>query len=1078
MIDSLLHFVSFFLINDPSNIITTIHHPPPAGATMLLTPLPPPILLLFISLICCFLSPPISDAACNPLEQDSLLSFSQNFSHQLNWSSGVNCCSWDGIGCDVNDRVTTLSLPSRGLRGFIPPSILNLTALFHLDLSHNFFSGHLPDAFFSSLTALQLIDLSYNRLTGPLPETSPVNTIQSLNLSSNHFDGGIRPSLFQLNLITFNISNNSFTGSIPSSICTNSPSLSLLDFSFNDFTGEIPPGFGACSNLQFLRAGFNKLNGQIPTDIYSSGALQDVFLPGNNLSGEIGQGITNLLNLKILSLFGNQLTGLIPRDIGKLSNLEQLQLHINKLSGTLPSSLMNCTNLKALNLRVNSLVGRLSDFDFSGFTQLTSIDLGDNNFTGTVPATLFNCKSLTAIRLATNKLEGEILPEISQLQSLSFLSISNNTLTNITGALVNVMGLKNLSALILSLNNFNETLPDAGIEGFQNLRVLAVGGCNLTGQVPSWLAALGKLEVLDLSVNRITGSIPGWFGNFQNLFYADLSQNAFSGGLPNELTRLQRLSSQQGSDQVESFLELPVFVQPYNASYLQYNQLANLPPALYLGNNSLSGNIPADIGLLKFLHVLDLSNNNFSGSIPVSISNLTNLEKLDLSGNNLSGGIPASLKNLHFLSSFSVANNKLQGPIPTGGQFDTFTSISFEGNPGLCSSILQRPCTNQSAPPSHPSRHKKGPNKKIIVILILGICLFVGLALTLLALWILSKRRILPRGDPDKIELEAISFNSTSGISTTVGKDTSLVILFPNNAKEIKDLTICEILKATENFSQANIIGCGGFGLVYKATFANGIKLAVKKLSGDMGLMEREFKAEVEALSTAQHKNLVSLQGYCVHDGYRLLIYSYMENGSLDYWLHEKMDGASKLDWPTRLKIARGAGCGLAYMHQICEPHIVHRDIKSSNILLDDQFEAYVADFGLSRLILPYHTHVTTELVGTLGYIPPEYSQSWIATLRGDIYSFGVVMLELLTGKRPMEVCKPKTSRELVVWVQQLRSEGKPEEVFDPLLKGKGFEEEMLQVLDVACMCVNRNPFKRPGINEIVDWLKNVGSNR
>ncbi|MBA0598791.1 hypothetical protein Gorai_005035, partial [Gossypium raimondii] len=337
-------------------------------------------------------------------------------------------------------------------------------------------------------------------------------------------------------------------------------------------------------------------------------------------------------------------------------------------------------------------------------------------------------------------------------------------------------------------------------------------------------------------------------------------------------------------------------------------------------------------------------------------------------------------------------------------------------------------------------------------------------------------RRIIPGGDTDKIELDTLSCNSYSGVHPQTDKDASLVMLFPNKTNEVKDLTIFELLKATDNFNQENIIGCGGFGLVYKAILADGTKLAVKKLSGDFGLMEREFKAEVEALSTAQHENLVSLQGYCVHEGFRLLIYSYMENGSLDYWLHEKENGPSQLDWQTRLKIARGASNGLAYMHQICEPHIVHRDIKSSNILLDDKFEAHVADFGLSRLILPYHTHVTTELVGTLGYIPPEYGQAWVATLRGDVYSFGVVMLELLTGKRPVDMSRPKTSRELVSWVQRLRSEGKQDEVFDPLLKGKGSDEEMLQVLDVACLCINQNPFKRPTIQEVVEWLKGVGT--
>ncbi|KAI3455695.1 hypothetical protein Pfo_012358 [Paulownia fortunei] len=771
---------------------------------------------------------------------------------------------------------------------------------------------------------------------------------------------------------------------------------------------------------------------------------------------------------------------MIPQDIGRLSKLEQLQLHINQLNGTIPPSLTNCTGLTTLNLRVNSLEGELSAFDFSKFVQLRSVDLGNNFFGGSLPATLFSCKTLTAVRLATNNLTGEILPDIASLQSLSFLSLSNNSLRNMTSAIRILTGCKNLSTLILSKNFYNEALPGnenlIGSQMFQNLQVLGLGGCRFTGQIPVWLSELVKLEVLDLSYNNITGSIPGWFGTLPNLFYLDLSHNLLTGYFPMELIRLRRLAFQQNSDQVDSSnLELPVFVQPNNASNLQYNQLSNLPPAIYLDYNSIGGTIPVEIGQLKFIIALYLSYNNFSGNIPDTISNLTNLEKLDLSGNDLSGQIPASLQNLHFLSSFSVAYNNLEGPIPIGGQFDTFPSSSFEGNPRLCGRILQRNCSNhQSGNTSH-SETRKG-NRKKTIILTLVICSGI-FTMTLLLYWVFSKRRILPKGDLEEKDLDTISFNS-SGVFPEVAKDTSLVILFPNNKNKIEDLTIADILKATDNFNQSNIIGCGGFGLVYKATLADGTKLAIKKLSGDMGLMEREFKAEVEALSTAQHKNLVTLQGYCVYDGFRLLIYSYMENGSLDYWLHEKPDGASQLSWPTRLRIAQGASCGVAYMHQICEPHIVHRDLKSSNILLDHNFEAHVADFGLARLILPYHTHVTTELVGTLGYIPPEYSQSWIATLRGDVYSFGVVMLELLTSKRPVELFKPKMSRELVVWVQQMRREGKQEEIFDPLLRGKGFEEEMLQVLDVACMCVNQNPLKRPTIKEVVDWLKDVGSNR
>ncbi|XP_076926414.1 tyrosine-sulfated glycopeptide receptor 1 [Bidens hawaiensis] len=1025
------------------------------------------------------LYPALTDAD----DRESLLSFASSFpSLLLNWSasSSVDCCSWDGITCDDDqgNRVIGLSLPGRGLRGAIPSSAIEkLTSLSLLNLSGNFLSGPLPTGVFSKLS---VIDLSYNRLSGYLLPTLDLDldfNIKSLNLSSNHFTGPF-PFQFQIQTLnSLNISNNSFTGSIPPSICTASPSLLVFDFSLNDFTGVIPQGFGACANLQVLSLGFNNLTGQIPPDITRAISLRELSLPGNSLSGGIDESITSLTNLRSLVLFGNMLTGPIPRGIGKLLLLEKLELHINRLSGSLPWSLMNCTKLQLLNLRVNSLSGNLSDFDFSNFRQLTIVDLGENQFSGLLPKSLFSCKLLTAIRLATNKLEGEILPDVLELPSLSFLSLSNNTFRNISKAFSILGRHQQLTTLILSKNFFNETVPTAGVKGFFNLKIMGLGGCKLFGQFPTWVMSLTNLEVIDLSQNNINGTIPVWLQTLPNLFYLDLSNNSLSGGFPVELTRLPALASQKVLDHVNSsYLELPVFVAPQNASYLQYNQLATLPPALYLSNNNLSGSIPIEIGNMQSIHYLELSNNNFSGTIPDSMSNLTNLERLDLSHNLLSGEIPESLSSLNFLSTFNVAYNNLQGPIPTGSQFDTFSNQTYEGNPGLCGPPIQKACNNRSTTLDS-SGHKKGPNKKMIIGLILGICFGVGITLTCLALWILSKRRILPRGDPEVFHMDMASFNSTSAVD--VPKDTSGVILFPNNAKDIKHLTITDILKATEDFSQANIIGCGGFGLVYKATLTNGTKLAVKKLSGDMGLIAREFKAEVEALSTAQHKNLVSLQGYCVHDGCQLLIYSYMENGSLDYWLHEKNDGASRLDWPTRLKIAQGASCGLAYMHQVCEPHIVHRDIKSSNILLDGQFEAYLADFGLSRLIQPYNTHVTTELVGTLGYIPPEYSQSWIATLRGDIYSFGVVMLELLTGKRPMEVFRPKESRELVVWVQQLRREGKQEEIFDPILTGKGFEEEMLRVLDVACMCVNVNPVKRPSINEVVDWLHdiNVGSN-
>jgi hypothetical protein len=569
---------------------------------------------------------------------------------------------------------------------------------------------------------------------------------------------------------------------------------------------------------------------------------------------------------------------------------------------------------------------------------------------------------------------------------------------------------------------------------------------------------------LSLASNQLNGSIPSWIKSLTKLFYLDISNNSLTGEIPTELMDMAMLKSEKTEAHLDpGVFELPVYATPS----LQYRVPIALRKVLDLSHNKFTGEIPFEIGQLKALLALNLSFNQLKGQIPESICNLTDLQMLDLSSNDLTGAIPAALNGLHFLSAFNISYNSLEGPIPSGGQFNTFSNSSYNGNSKLCGSMLTQKCLPYPRPLSSPKRQ----DKKTVLAIAFGVFCGGIVILLLLGRLLVSTRMkgFTARNRRENNEdVEATSFYSSS-------EQTLVMMRMPRGKGDENKLKFTDVLKATNNFDKENIIGCGGYGLVYKAELPDGSKLAIKKLNSEMCLMEREFSAEVDALSMAQHENLVPLWGYCVQGNSRFLMYSYMENGSLDDWLHNRYDDASSiLDWPTRLKIAQGASLGLSYIHDVCNPQIVHRDIKSSNILLDKEFKAYVADFGLARLIRPNQTHVTTELAGTMGYIPPEYGQAWVATLRGDMYSFGVVLLELLTGMRPVPVLS--TSKELVPWVLEMRSEGKQVEVLDPKLRGRGYEEQMLKVLEAACKCVNHNQFMRPTIMEVASCLASINA--
>ncbi|CAH8387645.1 unnamed protein product [Eruca vesicaria subsp. sativa] len=1006
------------------------------------------LLLTELLLLCFFFHPSESQSlTCHPRDLTALRDFISNLKPKPeDWSiNNDDCCNWSGITCNNNNsssdnnRVTKLELGNKKLSGKLSESLNSLDQILVLNLSRNFIKDSIPLSIFN-LTTLQTLDLSSNDLSGEIPNTINLPSLQTLDLSSNKLNG-----------------------SLPSHLCLNSSKIRVIKLAVNYFAGEFPPGFGNCLFLEHLCLGVNNLTGNIPKDVFHLKRLNLLGVQENRLSGPLSSEFSNLTGLVRLDVSGNRFSGEIPDVFEEMRELKDLLAQSNRFSGEIPKSLSNSPSLNLLNLRNNSLTGFL-ELNCTAMVGLNSLDLGTNRFNGLLPENLPVCKRLKNVNLARNSFHGQVPESFKNFQSLSYFSLSNSSLVNISSALRILQSCKNLTTLVLTLNFHGEALPDDdGPLRFEKLKVLVVANCRLTGSMPRWLSLSNDLQLLDLSWNRLTGAIPSWIGEFKDLFYLDLSNNSFTGEIPKSLAKLQSLTSRNISLD-EPSPDFPFFMKRNeSARALQYNQIVGFPPTIELGHNNLSGPIWEEFGDLKKLHVFDLKWNKLSGSIPSSLSGMTSLEVLDLSNNRLSGSIPSSLQKLTFLSKFSVAGNNLSGRIPSGGQFQTFPNSSFEFN-DLCGEH-RLPCSEDAVNGTttliiHSRRRSKGAEIGMAV----GIAFGSVFLLTLLALVVLRARRRSGEVDPEMEEEKEIEEMGSK-----------LVVLFQDNGK---DLSFDDLLDSTNNFDQANIIGCGGFGLVYKAMLPDGSKVAIKRLSGDCGQIEREFKAEVETLSRAQHPNLVLLQGFCFYKTDRLLIYSYMENGSLDYWLHERNDGPSLLNWRTRLRIAQGAARGLFYLHQACDPHILHRDIKSSNILLDENFDSHLADFGLARLMSPYETHVSTDLVGTLGYIPPEYGQASVATFKGDVYSFGVVLLELLTDKRPVDMCKPKGGRDLISWVVRMKSEGRASEVFDPFIHGKENEEEMFRVLEVACLCLSANPKQRPNTEQLVSWLDDVQKDR
>ncbi|KAF5740634.1 putative Serine-threonine protein kinase plant-type [Tripterygium wilfordii] len=881
-------------------------------------------------------------------DKEALLSIKSQLSAEssdplLSWDKNTFPCNWTGVLCDNSStRVEGLDLSGLRLTGSISPYVGNLSFLYSLQVQGNSLAGSFPDQI-GNLFRLRVLNMSYNSFVGALPHNiSNLAELTVLDLTANKLSGRLPTDLSQLTkLQVINLGQNSLSGPIPPSIA-NVSSLIRLNLGTNLLSGEIPSDLSQLRNLQVLNLVINNLTGTIPPSLYNMTSLVSLALASNQLWGEIPYNVGDTLpNLLVFNFCINKFTGTIPGSLHNLTNIQVIRMAENFLEGTVPPGLGNLPYLTMYNIGFNRIV---SSGD-NGLEFLTSLK---------------NSTRLDFLAIDGNLLEGVIPESVGNLsKSLSKFYMGGN---RIYGRIPASIGqLTGLSLFNVSYNSINGSIPPE-IGQLTELQELGLAGNQLSGNIPDSLGSLRKVNQIDLSGNQLVGQIPTSFGNFGNLISMDLSNNRLNGSVPTEVLSLSSLSTILN-------LSRNLLSGPLNE---QVGALDNIV-TIDLSNNHLSGDIPSSIKDCRSLERLFLAKNEFSGPIPNTLGEVKGLEVLDLSYNKLSGSIPTDLQDLHVLQSVNLSFNNLEGVIPSGGVFRNLSEVKLEGNPRLCSSSG---CDGSPRP------------RKLVVIVCITVSIIAfALCVIVVSFVFVRKHKRNISGTPDllKADHQTISYH--------------------------------ELRRATDNFNPANLVGKGSFGSVYKGYLGEGIAVAIKILDIKTTGSWKSFVAECEALRNVRHRNLVKLITSCSsldskNNDFLALVYDFLGNGSLEDWLRGKRtkpngDGLSMTE---RLNVAIDVASVLNYLHDDIEVPVVHCDLKPSNILLDEDMTAKVGDFGLAKLLvnrtnIQHSISSTYALKGSIGYIPPEYGIGQKPSKAGDVYSFGVMLLELFTGKSPVDDC-------------------------------------------------------------------------
>ncbi|KAK8482008.1 hypothetical protein V6N11_071035 [Hibiscus sabdariffa] len=807
------------------------------------------------------------------------------------------------------------------------------------------------------------------------------------------------------------------------------------------------------------------------------GFVDKIVLWNTNLSGQLPAALSGLSSLRVLTLFGNRFSGNLPREFSLLQTLWKINMSSNALSGSIPDFIGDLPNIRFLDFSKNGYTGEIPFALFRNCYKTKYVSLSHNGLSGSIPGSIVNCSKLEGFDFSFNNLTGELPSRICDILVLKYVSVGSNALSG--SMLEEISKCQSLQSLDLSRNSFTGLAP-LGVLEFKNITYFNVSHNKFVGEIPAIGTCTGTLEFIDTSWNSLSGEIPTSISNCKNLKVLDLGFNKFNGTIPANIGDFERLLA---ISLANNSLSGTIPAGFGSIELLQVLDLHNLNLAggipedisncrflreLDVSVNMLEGHIPDTLYNMSNLEVLDLSRNRLNGSIPSSLGNLSQIQLLDFSHNSLSGSIPQSLGNLNMLTHFNLSYNNLSGMIPTDQTIQSFGALAFSNNPGLCGFPLAS-CSRSATPAT------SGRTGVLSVSVIVAI---VAAAVILTGVCVVTIMNIRAR-ESIKQEVAMVVESTPPGSSDSnviIGKLVLFSKSLPSKYEDWEAGTKALLDKKC-------LIGGGSIGTVYKTSFDGGISIAVKKLEtlGRLGNQD-EFEQEIGRLGKLQHPNLVAFQGYYWSSSMQFILSEFISNGNLYDSLHGmNYPGTSsgvrntELNWSRRFDIALGTARALSYLHHDCRPPILHLNIKSTNILLDESYKAKLSDYGLVKLLPILDNYGLTRFHNAVGYVAPELAQILRLSEKCDVYSFGVILLELVTGRKPVESLTVNEVVILCEYVRGLLERGTASACFDTRLRGFA-ENELIQVMKLGLICTSEVPSRRPSMAEVVQILESIRS--